>query len=45
MSWDDYPERSFIEPPRDSKIDDAKALLMERYFPLDGRNVYYGSPA
>jgi hypothetical protein len=44
MNQDDdyYGRRDFVELPRDSKIDDAKALLMKRCFPADGRNVYYG---
>jgi hypothetical protein len=41
MSWDDYSER-FVEWPRDNKIDEARAALFERYFPPDGRHVYYG---
>jgi hypothetical protein len=28
--------------PRDRKIDDAKAVLLARYFPPDGTEVYYG---
>jgi hypothetical protein len=44
VSWDSDHDwrRDFVELPRDGKIDDAKALLMERYFPPDGRTVYYG---
>ncbi len=30
------------ERPRDSKVGEAKAVLLARYFPEDGRNVYYG---
>jgi hypothetical protein len=41
MSWDDYSGR-FVEWPRDNKIDEARAALFERYFPPDGRHVYYG---
>jgi hypothetical protein len=37
---DHFPERQ--ERPRGTKVDEAKAVLLARYFPLDGRNVYYG---
>jgi hypothetical protein len=30
------------ERPRDNKVDDAKAVLLPRFFPEDGRAVYYG---
>lgn len=35
----------FEEPegrPRDSKVDDAKALLLERFFPEGSKEVFYG---
>src|ERR1700674_5944627 len=37
---EDYEERE--ERPRDSKVDEAKAALLARFFPEDGRTVYYG---
>jgi hypothetical protein len=42
--FDDY-EPDFDEPeerPRDSKVDEAKTVLLGRFFPDDGRVVYYG---
>jgi hypothetical protein len=37
---DYFEERE--ERPRDKKVDDAKAVLLPRFFPEDGRAVYYG---
>jgi hypothetical protein len=37
---DYFEERE--ERPRDSKVDEARAVLLARYFPEDSRNVYYG---
>jgi hypothetical protein len=41
---DEYNEQheERAERPRDSKVDEARAALMERFFPADSRNVYYG---
>jgi len=43
--WDYDPETGeFYEaaPPRDNQIDAAKEVLLARFFPDDGENVYYG---
>jgi hypothetical protein len=37
-----YDEAPSYEPPRDSKIDEAKVALLGRFFPNDGAGVYYG---
>jgi len=37
---EDYEDRT--ERPRDSKVDEARAILLDRFFPVDGRKVYYG---
>lgn len=40
--WDDYIyEEEEVARPRDNKIDEAKLVLMSRYFPGDGTGVYY----
>jgi hypothetical protein len=41
---DEYPGGDEIggPRPRDHKIDDAKAVLMARFFPDDAQGVYYG---
>jgi len=42
---DDVEYRDPLEPPprrRDTKIDEAKAVLLERFFPDGGTRVYYG---
>jgi hypothetical protein len=41
--FDDYGEDyDRHERPRDRKVDEARAVLLERFFPAEGRNVYYG---
>jgi hypothetical protein len=46
---DDIDFGDFVEEerrrPRDRRIDEAKAVLLARFFPADGANVYYGSAA
>jgi hypothetical protein len=40
--WDEYLyEEEESAGPRDHKIDEAKIILMSRYFPDDGTGVYY----
>ncbi len=38
----DEPDEERAERPRDSKVDEARRILMERFFPAEGRGVYYG---
>jgi hypothetical protein len=41
---DDYdePHEQHDKRPRDSKVDEARSVLLERFFPQDGKGVYYG---
>lgn len=41
-SDDDVSWEEDQDTPRDSKIDDAKHVLLDRYFPDNGTGVYYG---
>ena len=36
------PDEDRAERPRDSKVDEARRVLLERFFPAGGRGVYYG---
>jgi hypothetical protein len=42
--YDEYIYEDYEEPPRprDSKIDEAKKVLLREYFPEKGTQVYYG---
>jgi hypothetical protein len=38
----DEPHEEGADRPRDSKVDEARAALLERFFPADSKDVYYG---
>ena len=40
--WDEFLHGEEYSHPHDRKVDEAKAVLLSRFFPEDGTGVYYG---